>query len=162
MYCTPDWHDWFWSRGMEYIKWMNGGAKVEPQTFSHVIAFTLGSKTFKADGQPLPMTVEPTIISGRTYIPARYLVEPIGGDVGWEQTTKTITMTALNHQIKLTIGNKKCKKDGKDIDMDDSPVIVSGRTLIPLRAASTLIDAAIDWNQTTRTATITVVTNIKY
>ena len=162
MFCTPDWQDWFWGRGMEYIKWINGGSKVEPQISKHVIAFTLGSKTFKADGQPFQMTVEPAIISGRTYIPARYFIEPLGGDVGWEQATKTITLNALNHQIKLVVGNKKCTKDGKDIDMDDSPVIVSGRTLIPLRAASTLIDAGIEWDQATRTATITVLKSIKY
>lgn len=154
VFCTPDWQDWFWNQGMKYIEWMSGEKQVEPEVFKHTTTFTLQSKTYSFDGQSAQMTVEPAVIAGKTYIPARYLIEPLGGDVAWDQATKTITANALNHQIKLTISSKKALLDGKSIDMSDSPVIVSGRTLIPLRSASTLLGASVDWNANTRTATI--------
>lgn len=153
-YCTPGWQEWFWIQGMRYLEWMVGGIPVEPEIVSRIITFTLQSKTFYFDDKPSQMTVEPTVISGKTYIPARYLIEPLGGEVIWDQATKTITANALNHQIKLVIGSKKALQDGASIDMSDSPVIVSGRTLIPLRSASTLLGASVEWNANTRTAKI--------
>jgi hypothetical protein len=155
VFCTPDWQDWFWNQGMRYLEWIGGGKSVEPLVNTQTITFTLQSKTYTYNGQAMQMTVEPAVISGKTYIPARYLIEPLGGDVAWDQSTKTITASALNHQIKLTIGSKKALLDGKSIDMSDSPVIVSGRTLIPLRSASTLLGATVDWNSSSRTATLT-------
>jgi hypothetical protein len=162
VFCTPDWQDYFWNQGMKYLEWIGGGNKVEPKVFEHVISFTLQSKTFSFDGQISQMTVEPAVIAGKTYIPARYLIEPLGGEVAWDQSTKTITANALNHQLKLTIGSKKASKDGKSIDMSDSPVIVSGRTLIPLRSASTLLGASVDWNSGAKTATISFQSSKKY
>lgn len=162
VFCTPDWQNRFWNQGMRYLEWMSGGKPVEPQMNSHTITFTLQSKSFTFDGNSSQMTVEPNVISGKTYIPARYLIEPLGGEVVWDQTTKTITANALNHQIKLVIGSKKALLDGNSIDMSDSPVIVSGRTLIPLRSASTLLGATVDWNSSSRTATITFVVGKRF
>jgi hypothetical protein len=155
-FCSPKWQQDFWNRAVEYAKWMLGGKAVEPMVKSRVITFTLGTKTYGVDGQDRQMTVEPTIIAGKTYIPARYLIEPLGGDVTWEQATKKIGASVLNHSISLQVGSKKAVKDGQDIDMSDSPVIVSNRTLIPLRAASTLLGANVDWNTQKRMATITI------
>lgn len=162
MYCTPKWQDEFWNRGMQYLDWVLGGEKVEPVQNTHTTVFTLGSKKFTFDGKEQLMTVEPTVISGRTFIPAKYLIEPLLGTVSWEQTTKTVTCEVINHSVKLVVGSSKAKVDGKDIDMSSSPVIVSGRTLIPLRDASTLLGASVNWDATTKQAKITFVTGTRY
>ncbi|MDW7678169.1 MAG: copper amine oxidase N-terminal domain-containing protein, partial [Bacillota bacterium] len=45
--------------------------------------------------------------------------------------------------------------DGTELDTDVTPVIVDGRTLVPLRVISENLGAAIQWNGETRTVDIT-------
>ena len=42
--------------------------------------------------------------------------------------------------------------DGKKLTMDQNPVIVDGRTLVPLRAIFEGIGAKVDWDDTSKTA----------
>lgn len=45
--------------------------------------------------------------------------------------------------------------NGKKIDFDQNPIIVDGRTLVPLRAIFEELGATIDWNGNTQTVTST-------
>lgn len=56
-------------------------------------------------------------------------------------------VVAATESIKVTI-------DGNQVGMSVSPVIIEGRTLIPLRAIFEHLDAAVDWDNNTRTATV--------
>lgn len=57
--------------------------------------------------------------------------------------------------IKVTV-------DGKAISLDVAPVIESGRTLAPIRAIAEALGAEVQYNETTKTVTVTSVgTNIK-
>jgi len=44
--------------------------------------------------------------------------------------------------------------DGQKLTMDVPPLIVGGRTLVPLRAIMEALGARVEWNQETRTATV--------
>lgn len=45
--------------------------------------------------------------------------------------------------------------NGETIDFDQNPIIVDGRTLVPLRAIFEALRATVDWNGTTQTVTST-------
>jgi hypothetical protein len=50
-----------------------------------------GEETMIAD--QFQMDTEPVVKDGRTYAPLRYMVQSFGYDVGWDQKTKTVTVT---------------------------------------------------------------------
>ena len=59
--------------------------------------------------------------------------------------------------ITLTIGNPMITVNGTPRAIDangTTPVIVAGRTLLPIRAVVEAIGGTIEWNATTRTVTI--------
>ena len=43
--------------------------------------------------------------------------------------------------------------DGNYVDFDQSPVIIDGRTLVPLRAIFEVLGATVEWNGDTKTVT---------
>ena len=49
-------------------------------------------------------------------------------------------------EIKIVI-------DGKNLSMDQSPIIVDGRTLVPLRAIFEAVGALVEWDDATKCAT---------
>lgn len=66
-------------------------------------------------------------------------------------------------EIKKIVDQKKGKKDksvsvfvkGKDVKFDVPPVIKGGRTLIPVRAVTNALGAQVDWDNETKTITVT-------
>ncbi len=139
-------------RLIDYIIWRDGGEKVENPCVRRDVIFKIGSKIFRSNGVESEMTVEPVIIDGSTFIPARYLVEPLGGTASWEGSTRTVILEALGHKVELVIDKADAKSDGENVTLSKPPTIVNGRTLIPFRAASTLLGAEVSWNAQTREA----------
>lgn len=52
--------------------------------------------------------------------------------------------------------------DGKKIASDVSPTLISGRTMVPIRAIGETLKATVNWDNATRTATITKGNNTMY
>lgn len=61
--------------------------------------------------------------------------------------------------IVVTIGKTTGTIDGKSTTLDQPPVIVNGRTLVPIRFISEAFGASVDWNGTTREVTIKLLNN---
>jgi outer membrane protein assembly factor BamB len=78
------------------------GAKVDYESKEQKITFTLygkvielviGRTTAKVNGEPVVLTVAPTIVSGRTLVPLRFVSENLGAKVDYEAKSRTITIT---------------------------------------------------------------------
>jgi hypothetical protein len=54
------------------------------------IQMVIGSTTLIVDGQSSQMDVAPLINNGRTYLPARYVAQALGYDVGWDATNQIV------------------------------------------------------------------------
>lgn len=87
-----------------------------------------------------PMDTSPIILHSRMFLVIRYVTNPIEGThLSWDGTERKVTITTrAGRQIELWIGKKDARIDGKTvmIDLNDPlvvPVIVNGRTLLPLR-----------------------------
>lgn len=106
--------------------------------------------TVYVDDQPVSFgDVQPQIIDGRMMIPLRGLFEQFGADIDFR--SNTVTMFIGDRVITAGIGEEKLvildakKKRRRTIQMDVSPMIVDGRTMIPLRAVSESIGKHITW-----------------
>jgi hypothetical protein len=52
------------------------------------MVFQLNNEIMYINNNPLKMEVYPQIIQNRTYLPIRYILEPIGANVAWDGDEK--------------------------------------------------------------------------
>ena len=74
------------------IKWDSATQTATLIKGSDTVEFTVGKKTYKYNGTTLTMDVQPENISGRIYLPARYVSDALGGKIEWNNTAKTLTI----------------------------------------------------------------------
>lgn len=58
-----------------------------------VLTFTIGSTAGTRNGTPVALDAAPVIQNGRTLLPARFVAEQLGCAVGYDPTTKVVTVT---------------------------------------------------------------------
>jgi len=57
------------------------------------ISLTIGSSILTRNGQNITLDVPAQLVGGRTLVPARAVAESFGAEVGWDQPTRTVTIT---------------------------------------------------------------------
>lgn len=105
--------------------------------------------------------VEPQIINDRTMVPFRKIFNALGvadENISWNGDTKTVVAKKDNIEIELQINNEVAKKtvsgDISQIKLDSVPVIVDGRTLVPVRFIAESMNKKVGWDGTNRTVII--------
>ena len=107
------------------------------------------------NGKEVEFDVHPQIINDRTMVPMRAIFEQLGATVEWDGETKTVTSVKDETVISLTIGVPSIITDGAEKVLDVAPVIIDGRTLVPVRAVSEAFMLNVDWDADTKTVIIT-------
>jgi len=97
----------------------------------------------------------PVIIKGRTLVPIRAIIEELGGTVDWDGVERKVTIKFKNKTIELWIDKKIAKVNGTSKELDVPPMILNGRTMLPLRFVTEELGCTVDWEDKTKTVTIT-------
>lgn len=125
------------------------------------ITLRVGSKYMTVDGKR--REIDPgkgtklIIKNGRTFLPIRAFVESIGGRVYWKASNKEVRVLLDNKEIKLWIGKKAAKVNGKTRNNDVAPFISdTSRTMIPLRFIVENLGCDVEWDGQTRTVKIEI------
>ncbi|MGI6307700.1 MAG: copper amine oxidase N-terminal domain-containing protein [Dethiobacteria bacterium] len=123
--------------------------------------FTIGSTDYTvveaAEAVEYTMDVAPYIKDGRTFLPLRYVANALGVDddnIIWDQATKAVTIFKGDRIAQVTISSKTMLVNGVTINMDVTPEITDGRTMLPIRWMAQALGASIDWDAETRTVTV--------
>ena len=124
------------------------GTKQEDGIKQTVVKMWIDSKNLSVNGVISEKDAAPVIRNDRTLVPIRFITESLGGKVAWNGITKTVTLTIDGKEIKMTIG-KTLEKYGV------APVIIDGRTFVPVRFVADELGAAVAWDDATKTVTIT-------
>lgn len=103
------------------------------------------------DGQPVVFDQPPITIGGRVLVPLRGVFERLGAFVEWERSTNMVTAVRSGSQIQLRIGSRQGFVNGNPTLLDIPPMVVRGRTLVPLRFISEALGAQVDWDPAART-----------
>lgn len=114
------------------------------------IVLQIGSTAVLVDDQAIINDVAPVIRNDRTLVPIRVITEALGGQVAWNEAAKEVTLTVNGKEIKMTIG-KVLEKYGV------APVIIGGRTFVPVRFVADELGAVTTWDDATKTVTIQAV-----
>jgi|GEM_PF-2099262 len=97
---------------------------------------------------------KPVIISSRTMVPIRAIVEAMGGTVGWDPNTQKITLKARGNTVEMWIGKTDIFINGVGTKMDVTPVVTNDRTFVPVRFAAENLNCKVDWINSTKEAVI--------
>ena len=114
----------------------------------------VGSNKIMINGAEASMDVAPVIIDSRTYVPIRFIVDAMGGDVQWEPAEKRVTVIRGSQMIEMRAARKEMTVNGKLIVSDAAPVIRNDRTLVPVRLLSEQFGWKVDWNGQTKEVTL--------
>lgn len=115
---------------------------------SKVIKLQIGSRIVNVDNEAVIYDAAPVIRNDRTLVPIRIVTETLGGKVDWNGVTKEVTLHIDGKEIKMTVG-KTLEKYGV------APVIIDGRTFVPVRFVADELGATVAWDDATKTVTIT-------
>jgi len=107
------------------------------------------------DGVPVAFDVLPVIINNRTMVPFRAVVEALNVKVTWNGADRTVIATGGDLSVRLQIANKTAYRNGAPFILDSPPVIINGRTLIPLRFFSEAFSCKVEWDEAARCVIIT-------
>lgn len=122
----------------------------KPAAATKTILLQIGSTAVIVDNQAIINDVAPVIRNDRTLVPIRIITEALGGQVAWNEAAKEVTLTVNGKEIKMTIG-KALEKYGV------APVIIGGRTFVPVRFVADELGAVTTWDDATKTVTIQAV-----
>lgn len=133
------------------FKQAQGAASTDkPAAATKTIILQIGSTAVLVDDQAIINDVAPVIRNDRTLVPIRVITEALGGQVAWNEAAKEVTLTVNGKEIKMTIG-KALEKYGV------APVIIGGRTFVPVRFVADELGAVTTWDDATKTVTIQAV-----
>ena len=135
----------------------------DPPTPSDKIIITLqiGSKTIIINDKKGTMDVAPMVMFERTVLPIRYVVEGLGGTLGYEVHTKVISIKLGTTTIEMQLKNPIATVNGvkKQIDPNDGRVmpvsVPPGRTMIPVRFVAENLGCEVEWEPHTKSIIIT-------
>ncbi|MCT4620954.1 MAG: copper amine oxidase N-terminal domain-containing protein [Marinisporobacter sp.] len=82
--------------------------------------------------------VAPKIINNRTMVPVRFIAENMGAHVAWDKEIRKVTIELDGQTMSMII-------DEEIEEFNVAPMIIDGRTLVPIRYVSEKLGAYVIW-----------------
>jgi hypothetical protein len=100
-------------------------------------------------GKILDYDVAPIIREGRTLVPLRSISEGLGALVDWNPDNVTVTIERNGVFIELQVNSNLVKLGEKEMNIDVSAEIISGRTFVPLRFVGEILGEEVLYDHET-------------
>ena len=108
----------------------------------------------KLNDEWMTFDVDPVILNGRTLVPMRAIFEALGCTVTWYGEEQTAIGSRNGMSVMVTIGSNDAFIAGNSTTIDQPPVLMNGRTLVPLRFISEAFGCKVIWEQETKSVFI--------
>lgn len=119
-----------------------------------VLKLQLDSKKAHINDIEKILDAPPTVINGRTMVPLRFISDAFGCEINWSKEEQKISITRYDMKMVLWVGKNQAEINGQQVKIDAPPVIVGGRTMVPLRFIAEPFGAKVEWNAQTKEITI--------
>jgi len=107
------------------------------------------------NSQFVEFDVNPRVDDGVPMAPVRHLLEKAGGEVGWENLTKTVKAKADGKDIVIQIGDKTARIANVAVLLENAPYLDRGRTIVPLSFLRDALQVEIEYDKETGHVLIT-------
>lgn len=113
----------------------------------------------RLDGHYIAFDQPPLIINDRTLVPLRAISESIGAKVGYDASSRKITIEKGGNVITMTVGASEAQityYDGAEYTahLNSPSMLVSDRTLVPVRFISEAFNMDVNWEADNKTVWI--------
>ena len=107
------------------------------------------------DSSPVYFDQPPVMVNGRVLVPLRGVFERLGATVTWDPASQTVMAQRAATTVSLRIGSPQAFVDGQPQYLDVPPMLVGGRTMVPLRFVSQALGAGVTWDAASSSVLIT-------
>ncbi len=103
------------------------------------------------NGEKLNSDVPPVIIDSRTLVPVRIITENLGATVEWYGDRREVLVSKDGISILMGIDYPHVMINDVSETIDVAPMIIEGRTMVPIRFLAEKFDLNVSWDGATRT-----------
>jgi PKD repeat protein len=118
------------------------------------IVFDLTSGQTTVNGEVASLDVPAMVISGRLYVPVRFLSTELGFEVKWDPSTKNINLLTKKAEMTLNQRSNLATINGESVAFDTIAVIVQDKLLLSARTMADYMDVKINYDPLLKTVTI--------
>jgi plastocyanin len=126
------------------------------------IVLRVGDPIMQVDAVRTPIDATgavPVIVQGRTMLPVRAIVEALGGTVAWDAVRSAVRVVLGTKTLELIIGRSLATVNDAPVAIDPAnalvvPIIVKGRTMLPVRFVAEQLGATVGWAPATQVVTL--------
>jgi photosystem II stability/assembly factor-like uncharacterized protein len=142
------------------IAWETTAPPPPPEPRRVILVLHIGSLVMIQDGKTVLIDVSAQVVQGRTLLPIKWVAEPLGASVAWDAAERKVTVVLDTTTVELWIGKSTARVNGTTVAIDSQnagvvPLIVSGRTMLPVRFVAEQLGAQVDYDAVDRKVTIT-------
>ncbi len=134
------------------------GTTYKPGQFKNFIILQLDSPNMSVNGMNQEVDpgrgTAPMIISGRTMVPIRAVVEAMDGNINWDGATRKITLNARGNTVEMWLDKLDIIVNGVAGKMDVAPISKNDRTYVPIRFAAENLNCKVEWINSTKEAIV--------
>ncbi|MGW8958280.1 stalk domain-containing protein [Paenibacillus sp. NPDC055715] len=122
--------------------------------FANLAGAQVGNIKVIINGVTQQYTQAPVVSQNTTLVPLRGVFESLGAQVDWNSKAKKVTASKNEDTLTLNVGSKLAYKNSAPVQLDVATQIQKGQVFVPLRFVSQSLGAKVNWDQATRTVTI--------
>jgi hypothetical protein len=142
-----------------------GPSLVLASSSTTVVKLWVGSSVMSIGTKRQPIDAQgtkPVVVEGRTLVPIRAVIQAFQGSVDWDTNSQKVTVALGDNSLELWIGKAVASLNGSTLPIDSAnsrvrPVIIGGRTMLPIRFISESLGIDVEYETTTKMITLTYV-----
>lgn len=96
----------------------------------------------------------PRIINGRTLVPLRALAQALGGEVDYDDVSRTAIISYEGSTVLFPLDIQVMHINNQVIALDVAAQAVNGRAFLPARYLAQALGASVDWDEQTQTVIV--------
>lgn len=105
------------------------------------------------------MDAAPVIINDRTYLPIRYVAEPLGATINWDASLQKVTFIFNGTTVEMIVNSNMAWVNGVDTpiaaDPAVTPLLISDRLQVPVAFVAYSLGCYVAWDMALQEITIT-------
>jgi len=98
----------------------------------------------------------PVVKGDRTLVPAREVLESLGGNLEWDVPSQTVTAKIGTNVVVFTIGSSEATVNGETRQLEAPATLINNRAYVPLRFLSDSVGGKLTWLEEASTAFIDI------